>query len=329
MKAKVPITLGVVLLDYKTPERTIAFFNDTLSKIKISHASVIVNNTRSKIIHRLLVSKTGSVDANVYPKGSQKKNRFVLTTGQNEGYARGNSKGIEFLLRNYDCQYLLVLNNDLEITDIHQILLKLIGVANERKDIGIIGPTIQNDRGIDQNPFIGLNIGTYTLRNALNPFFMLIKILNRKFDQPALQNAPSGYYPHVSGCFMVIRANAYVQSGGFDKNTFLYAEEAILSERMKNAGFKSFYQETPPIRHKEGLTIDLFVNTESKLTINNASIMYYFEKYTQASKTELRLCKASFWLYLRVYLKMYKLMLKILKVFYRTSIKTKFTRWAE
>jgi GT2 family glycosyltransferase len=167
------------------------------------------------------------------------------------------------------------------------------------------------------------------LRNALNPFFMLIKILNRKFDQPALQNAPSGYYRHVSGCFMVIRQNAYVQSGGFDKNTFLYAEEAILSERMKNAGFKAFYQVTPPIRHKEGLTIDLFVNTENKLTINNASMMYYFEKYKKANRIELWACKISFYAYLKVYLKMYRLLLKLAGIFYKNKIKTRFTRWSK
>jgi GT2 family glycosyltransferase len=88
---------------------------------------------------------------------------------------------------------------------------------------------------------------------------------------------------------------------GFDPSTFLYLEEAILSERMKAEGYRTYYSRTLPLTHRSGYSI-----RKSSLNINErifASALYYYRHYMKVNPILVSLSRFSFFMYEKIYKK--------------------------
>ena len=98
----------------------------------------------------------------------------------------------------------------------------------------------------------------------------------------------------VSGCFMFIRADAFDQVKGFDENTFLYAEEMILAERLIKKNYVSYYDAEYTIVHLGG---GITKSSNSALKIMKFrfdSICYYNMQYRGISAMIIKLAKSNF-----------------------------------
>jgi GT2 family glycosyltransferase len=65
---------------------------------------------------------------------------------ENKGYGAGNNRGIEHALTNYDFNYLIVSNTDMEVVDFDYDYLNSL-------KYGVVGPKIITSTGKNQNPF--------------------------------------------------------------------------------------------------------------------------------------------------------------------------------
>ncbi|AEW85574.1 glycosyltransferase family 2 protein [Flavobacterium columnare] len=66
----------------------------------------------------------------------------------NRGYGAGNNAGVDFALKNYDFEHLIICNPDVKINKFDDTYLKKIGTRV------ILAPEIKTKTGKDQNPFI-------------------------------------------------------------------------------------------------------------------------------------------------------------------------------
>ena len=95
---------------------------------------------------------------------------------------------------------------------------------------------------------------------------------------------------------MFVSRNAFEAVSGFDENIFLYCEEMILSERMRNKGYMTyFYPEWTIYHYHRGAH-----NPESE-KIGRVSKTYYYREYRGASKLSLKISDMSYFLCKKIY----------------------------
>jgi len=180
-------------------------------------------NTK-KIVNSILNQEISNLDIylvdNNSPDGSGErlfeefnKNLFFYHTGKNGGYTGGNNFGIKKALEN-NCEYILVLNNDLEINNFGLLLENIESSFNHNKKIGILGfdiydnkskKKLQNSGRVDKifNYIIGVDNSTIDINSEVS--------LQNKRD--------------VCGCAICFRADCLREIGFFDESFFMYAEE--------------------------------------------------------------------------------------------------------
>ena len=277
------VELGIVIVSYKSAQMTIDFVSRELPKVDVPWVCCIVNNAATKEETRKIAE---GVDAEVIDakdlraKDARTGGVYVLTSVENLGFAKGNNLGVEFLKENFDCTHLLFTNNDVEIKS-SDCLSTLIEKLNSNQEIGAIGPRIFCLDGSEQLPHDGYvsvyrQIGWHLLpflRKKHNP-----QTPDKK-EKSSLPIRSSGFTYWVQGAFLVMRTSDFLQVGMFDPETFLYAEEPILAERLKSIGKQMYYENSVSILHYEGGTIVKQHGSRKSEYMVMESNCYYYRKY--------------------------------------------------
>jgi len=112
---------------------------------------------------------------------------------------------------------------------------------------------------------------------------------------------------------MLVRKEAFEMAGMFDPNTFLYAEEKILSERILPLGFKTYYCPHVKVIHEHGQVIGRFLAISDNIRMSFESDMYYYRKYKKVGNMTLLIAKLSLSICLNVYLPIIKQIIRYLK----------------
>ena len=101
----------------------------------------------------------------------------------------------------------------------------------------------------------------------------------------------------VSGCFFVTRAEVFESVNGFDENTFLYAEEMILSERYARRKYKVFFDNDFTIIHEGGATVRKTKTPLDIMEIKFNSLCYYHKIYRNTSCFIINVAESNFKIY--------------------------------
>ena len=155
-----------------------------------------------------------------------------IKNAENLGFSTGNNVGIRYALERM-AEYILVLNNDVEVEK--EFLTKLIEVAVADEKIGILSPVILD--GVTKE--IWFSGGTIE--------WLKMRAVHKKHVKTA------DYYDgsFVSGCAMLIKADVFKRIGLFDEDFFLYWEDVDFSFRARKAGFKNVIVAASWIYHFE------------------------------------------------------------------------------
>ena len=198
-----------------------------------------------------------------------------IQNGINRGFGSGHNIGIKNAL---DCEYYLVLNPDIEIHE--GTIEKLVKFMDKHPEVGLISPKILNEDGSIQclNKRLPTVFDLFA-RRFLPSFIQKINFIKKRMDYYIMLD--KGYeeiqeVSYITGCFMLFRKSVLDKINGFDENFFLYLEEADITRRVNQAGFKSIYFPYATVTHKwaRGSHHSL------KLTwINIKSAIYYFNKW--------------------------------------------------
>lgn len=95
---------------------------------------------------------------------------------------------------------------------------------------------------------------------------------------------------------MLIKKDDFLGCGKFDERTFLYREEAILSERLKAIGKRMYYDDSVTIRHFVGNTTSKKAPNLLLLECELFGQRLYFGEYAKSSVVMMGLLLVSQWI---------------------------------
>ncbi|GJM57550.1 glycosyltransferase [Erysipelotrichaceae bacterium 66-17] len=281
MKKK--LKLGFVILHYLALEMTQKCVNAILNTFNnIDIYIVIVDNAS--------YNGSGNQLSTIFER---QKNINVILNEKNEGFARGNNIGFLFLKENFDCDYIIIMNNDVIIED--EYFFDKIIETYEKVKFDILGPDIYvPSRKIHQNP---VNIVADFTKKDLNKKIKTLKLLNICFpinfriycSYWKLKNmitpkkiTKDNYYEssHINpllhgACYIFSKKYIANHTMPFNPDTFLFFEEDILYHEAMKEGLLLYYNPEITVNHLE----DVSTNIEFKT---------YYQKEKMKTKEQLK-----------------------------------------
>ncbi len=241
------ISIAMILINYKSEERSIKCIKEELVECTLPYRIVIVNNAATEASNEMMARELGGVVIHdVTQTIETERHIFIISSGENLGFARGNNLGVEFITNHFDVDYLLFSNNDIALRS-ERAIESLIEKLSTLPDVGVIGPKVVGVDGGYQSPCLYMPFWTEMVLLQWRRFipFYRYKDLDRS-------RAKEGYYYRVMGSFFVSKREDYIACGGMDPHTFLYGEEVILAERMLRIGKRNYYYPSVEILHEHG-----------------------------------------------------------------------------
>ena len=288
--------LAIVIINYKMDELTISFVREELSKVTCTHKTVIVNNSATDESNALLC---GALDAALVCSGETEfdidKDVFVLPATENLGFAKGNNLGAEFCRRWFKPRYILFANNDIRLLD-ENVVEALADKLDEVQDVGVIGPRIIGLDGVEQSPYPYRSFWDKEVWMYWSTPFYSKEKKGRRFQLDYAKDASEGFHYYVMGSFMMVRAEDFYMCGMFDPNTFLYAEEPILSERMKAIHKGVYYYPGVSVVHAHGATTSK-MSRKGSSKLQFESNVYYYKTYRHSGWITILIGRITYFLY--------------------------------
>ncbi len=230
-----------VILHYRTLQLTIDCVGSLRSNFPASHIVVVDNG-----------SGDGSGDAlvSMYQHCDMVD---VLVSGNNLGFASGNNLGYEFAVRNYSPDFVVVMNNDVLISD--TAFEGSISSYMQNQNVDVCGPDILTPDGDHQNPLMLRPFGSFRIIKqmvidalrllCLRLGLMQERILGTYGSISAQYHKQHAEISAVGNC--IVHGACVVFSRRYSSNvphafvpvTFLYGEEMILYDFCKRRGYST------------------------------------------------------------------------------------------
>ena len=275
-----------ILVDYNSALATIECILHFIRKVhKISDeiSFVVVDNSVDEKnfsifggkyeINRTLMFE-GSVLNEIFLKGFR---CLVWKNWENAGYARGNNAGARIAENFLNSDYLIFSNNDLIVLDEYLNIENLIEEVN-RPNVGIVGPSIVGKDGKPQTPYFKKDFFCrWILENALFPFDRFLPLKLHSDDR--IEKFVCNPVFRVLGAFFLTSREKFNAVDGFDSHTFLFAEELILSAKMRKKGLETHYLPSIHLLHNHSETINKKYDSFSRLKLRFQSESYYYRNY--------------------------------------------------
>ena len=306
----------VIIIDYFTADRTRQCIEDFKRNIYGADLCfVIVDNSNDennfkKLINNLTLNKTIIYKSDIYYNKNDKL--IFINPKENIGFAKGNNLGFKVVKRFYNFNECLFSNNDVHVGKFD--IAKMISDLRKNPKIAVVGPKVIGLDGKDQSPEEFKSIfKRYWKRGLLYPLNSSKIRKNIKLkNKYAINNESveySGYVYRVIGAFMLCDAVKFEQVGGFDEHTFLYAEELILSEKLKKYGYKTYFDCKLKVVHEGGYSTQRAFENDKRDKLKLDSDLYYYEKYVGTPKFIIQLTT----IIMDIYSLKYKLVHKIIR----------------
>ena len=252
-------------------------YNDAVDTIKY-----VKKVSQYQAISRIVVVDNNSTNENEIDKLKVLENMkiAVIKAERNGGYDYGNNLGIKYLEslgEIYD--YYIISNPDIDISE--KALNHSLEVIDNDEDIGVIAPRMFNK---DNKPIrrSSWKIRTFWLdiihSTRLLELLFYKKLRNgeyleKEYEKEILE------VEAISGAFFIIRAELLKQIGYFDENVFLFYEEDILAQKVKQSGYNTVSLNSEKFIHYESQTIGKTFSYYKKVKQLFKSKMYYHRKY--------------------------------------------------
>ncbi len=291
--------LAIVIVNYKNEEKTISYIKEEIIiKVSVPYVIVVVNNAADIDSNFKLEKELGGLLIDdIQRLQDDKKNIFIVPHSDNLGFAKGNNLGVKFCLNHFKINWILFSNNDIRLRS-SNVVEELIKKLDELSDIALIGPKVLGLNGEKQSP------EPYkSLFNRYVSMFWLTPFISKKskiklFKLNYSDLAEEGIHYKIMGSFFIVKSADFLKCGMMDPNTFLYAEEVILAERLKLINKYAYYYPTVEILHEHSQTISTHLNRKKIILTQFSSESYYYKTYKSISSIKIFLAKISLLFYL-------------------------------
>ena len=282
--------ISIIIVNYKNNERTIKYVKEELIKVQTEHRIIVVNNEATASSNQELGKDLDAIVLNLDDINVKDSKHYVISNPENSGFAKGNNIGARFALKILKSEYLLFSNNDIKFLDA-DVVEKLVNKFKQLPKAGIIGPKVMGLDGKLQSPepyvsFWDRNVWMY----LSTPFYSKEKKIER-FCLDYSQNAQEGFHYKLMGSFFMVRSSDFLKCGMFDEHTFLYAEEPILTERMRRIGLKPYFYPQVAVLHDHGATTKKHFGSGKLGLIKFESECYYYHHYCHTPNWQIWIAK--------------------------------------
>lgn len=240
--------IGFVILHYNSYKETIQCALSIIRKMDTKRYEIIIVDNCSPNKSLSLVKDS---------LGGQKRISYIQLE-KNEGFARGNNRGIDYARKQLNCDFVCCLNNDTEI--IQDDFCQTVYKEYETSHFAILGPKIVLNDGCNptnedyQVTLRSLNRELKELKMAyfLNRIYigeLLKKVRKKKERMTAYDQRHEDVVLH--GCCLVFSPAFFEKISGFYPGTFMFREEEFLYTLVKQNQLKMVYNPELLIRHYE------------------------------------------------------------------------------
>lgn len=214
--------LGIVVLNYNCVDDTLQCVN-VLLKFELPYHIVIVDNYSTDFSYDKLIS--------VYAG----KNVDIIRAESNKGYSAGNNIGIKYVKEQYGCKYCAILNPDVIIPD-SNVIISLLDTISSENVCAVIGAIT-----VDRNGYVIPHNSAWTIPSKWE-FIRSKFVLNKCRDDSKWKyiRDETVSVECIAGCFFIASVKALEDVGFLDEDIFLYNEELLLGNKLKNLGYKEF-----------------------------------------------------------------------------------------
>lgn len=215
----------------------------------------------------------------------------VLLNSENSGYARGNNFGIEYALRKLDPEFVVVMNNDVELLQLD--FCERIKRSYERHPFHVLGPDIlsvfsnthQSPKRIKPITLEFVRAKKRYLKRSLNPILLYLSS-GEKSCAPIYRwhlqkrSANSGINRTVESKGAVLHGACVIFSRRwlmrhprpFCDDTYMYFEMEILDYLGRREGYVSIYDPTLKVKHLQNVSTAASCRSiikQTRFVINN------------------------------------------------------------
>lgn len=238
---------------------------------------------------------------NCSPNGSGKQlekmyskciNITVIINEENQGFAKGNNLGYQYIKRKYSLNYVVVMNNDIMIED--NDFAVIIEQFMEKNEVDVCGTDMVTLKGNHQNP---LQLKPYTskyLQRRVRADKIKVLLLRTRLFWKLYENYKKTNkipirtkQPTVFDCILhgscIIYGPEYIkrEQNAFLPITYMYNEEAILYDYLVHKGYKTGYCSDVTILHMEG------VSTSERIENKKKKVMFRFKNNIKSIEAQL------------------------------------------
>ena len=233
----------------------------------------------------IILSDNSSADNTV--KIVQKNFPYVrVIIGENKGYGFGNNRG----MKEAKGEFFLILNDDTILID--NSFMKMFSYIKNDERIGLIGPKLLNkdltlQRSITRYPTMWWMLLKMALPRRLllrinnsRIVFYLVNITKMNFGRFSAHGNETKEVDGIKGCCLLVRKDAILNVGLFDKNIFLQTEESDIAKRLQLKDYKVIYYPFSRIVHVGGAA----AGKANTLSLNKVFVQKYLSDYYYFSK---------------------------------------------
>ena len=180
----------------------------------------------------------------------------------------GYSPGVNFLVEKVnDTNYFFLLNPDAFLTK--NVISKLVETSLKNSSAAAISPAIYN---MDNKPWF--NYGKINWKE-----YKVINVSNSVSKKETIEN------DLFNGCAALIKKDAFLQAGGLIEDLFMYFDEAFLSIKIKELGFKTLLDQNVRVFHNVSYTTK--DNNHVKIFFITRNGLAFFYKYCRRKELVL------------------------------------------
>lgn len=260
--------------------------------------------TKKCVDKLLMFSKTNPIVIvdNCSPNGSGKQlekmyskctNITVIINEENQGFAKGNNLGYQYIKRKYSLSYVVVMNNDIMIenNDFDVIIEQFM----EKNGVDVCGPDMVTLKGNHQNPLQLKPCTSKYLQRRVREDKIKVLLLRTRLFWKLYENYKKTHkipirtkQPTVFGCILhgscIIYGSEYIkrEQNAFLPITYMYNEEAILYDYLVHKGYKTGYCSDVTILHMEG------VSTSERIENKKKKVMFRFKNNIKSIEAQLK-----------------------------------------
>lgn len=260
---------AIVVLNYNDHENTLNYIDNVKDYECVDKIIVVDNNSTNKDeVHILKKAESDKVE--------------VLCSEKNGGYAYGNNLGLKYLEKIGNYEYVAISNPDVYVDE--ETIKECLEYLKSHNKTAIVAPRMHFVTGParraawkKRTPIIDIANSTRITQVLLYPFFKKGEYSKKDYENEDLK------VDSIAGSFFIAKYDSLKKVNYMDEKTFLFYEEDILAEKIKNIGLEIHILNKLKFMHYDSQTIGKLMNIFKKQDILFDSRIYYQKKYNNAN----------------------------------------------